>query len=230
MIKRNIKLIKVDKDTIIPIANVEFDVYALIDGEYIKYTTVTTDENGECNFTLPFGEYELRETKSGKGYKINNETTKIDLTLEDIEDILEITITNELIKNKITLVKHGDEIGNLLKGATYGLYNMNTEELIAKGTTDEKGEFCFGDIPYGSYYLKEIEAPEGYTLSNDVLKFTVDENSDLEQTINAIDTAVPQTGFNSNTMLLFVLSILSCGLFLSIVILEYKARRLVRSR
>lgn len=230
IIKRNIKLIKVDKDTVIPIANVEFDVFALVDGEYVKYTTVTTDENGECNFTLPFGEYELRETKSGKGYKINSETTKIDLTLEDIEDILEITITNELIKNKITLVKHGDEIGNLLKGATYGLYNMDTDELIAKGTTDEKGEFCFGDIPYGSYYLKEIEAPEGYTLSNDVLKFTVDENSDLEQTINAIDTAVPQTGFNSNTMLLFVLSILSCGLFLSIVILEYKARRLVRSR
>lgn len=224
MIKRNIKLIKVDKDTTIPIANVEFDVFALVGDEYVKYTTVTTDENGECNFTLPFGEYELRETKTGKGYKISSETTKIDLTTEDIEDILQITITNELIKNKITLRKSGDEVGNYLAGAKYGLYDLATDKLILEGVTDENGIFCFGTISYGSYYLKEIEAPEGYTLSSDIHKFTVDENSPEEQIIDVVDTAVPQTGFNSNMLLVTFLMALSACLFAAIVVLETKAR------
>ncbi len=224
MIKRTIKLIKVDKDTTIPIANVEFDVYAIIDGDYVKYTTVTTDENGECNFTLPFGQYELRETKSGKGYRISNETTKIDLTTDDIEDILQITITNELIKNKITVRKSGDEVGNYLAGAKYGLYDLATDQLILEGVTDENGIFCFGTVSYGSYYLKEIEAPEGYSLSSDVHKFTVDENSPEEQIIDVVDTSVPQTDFNSNMLLVTLLMALSACLFVAIVVLETKAR------
>ena len=36
------------------------------------------------------------------------------MTLEEIEDILEITITNEIIKNEIILRKSGDEVGNYL--------------------------------------------------------------------------------------------------------------------
>ena len=209
---------------IISLANVEFDVYAIVDGASVKYTTVTTDENGECSFTLPFGQYELKETKSGKGYKISNETTKIDLTTEDIEDILQITITNELIKNKITIRKSGDEVGNYLAGAKYGLYDLATDQLILEGVTDENGIFCFGTVSYGSYYLKEIEAPEGYTLSSDVHKFTVDENSPEEQIIDVVDTSVPQTGFNSNMLLVTLLMALSACLFAAIVVLETKAR------
>lgn len=224
MIKRNIKLIKVDKDTTIPIANVEFDVYALVGDEYVKYSTVTTDENGECNFVLPFGEYELRETKSGKGYRVSNETTKIDLTTDDIEDILQITITNELIKNKITVRKSGDEVGNYLAGAKYGLYDLATDQLILEGVTDENGIFCFGTVSYGSYYLKEIEAPEGYTLSSDVHNFVVDENSPEEQIIDVVDTAVPQTDFSSNMLLMAFFMTLSACLFIAIVVLETKAR------
>ena len=224
VVKRTIKLTKVDKDTTIPIANVEFDVFAIVGEEKIKYTTVTTDENGECTFALPFGEYELVETKSGIGYKVSNETTSLDVTLENIEEMLEITIVNEIIKNKITLVKSGDEIGNFLSGATYGLYDLNTDELIMQGTTDEKGEFCFGDIPYGSYYFKEITAPEGYKLSEDVIKFTVDENSDAEQVINVVDHSVPQTGITTNTMLFTLLMAVSACLFVGIMIMERKIR------
>lgn len=222
IIKRTIKLIKTDKDTKIPIVDVEFDVYALIGEEYVKYTTVKTDENGECTFTLPFGKYELRETKTGKGYKLSDETTKIDLTLEDIEDILSIEITNELISNTIILRKSGDKLGNYLKGAVYGLYNMDTDELIKEGTTDENGLINFGVLPYGSYYCKEITAPEGFDISNDKLAFRVDENSKEEQIIDAIDYSIPQTGYTTNTMLLVLLSTLSACLFIAIVVLEKK--------
>ena len=230
IIKRTINLIKIDKDTQIPIADVEFDVYALVDGEYVKYTTVKTDENGKCDFTLPFGEYELRETKTGKGYKLTDETTKIDLTLEDIEDILEITITNELIKNKVTLYKSGDTVGNYLSGAVYGLYDLNTDELLAEGTTDENGMYCFGEIAYGSYYLKEIKAPEGYTLSNDIIKFTVDENSPEEQIINAVDHPIPQTGVSSKFVVCATLMGIASLLSMAIVILEINARKLERAQ
>ena len=224
IIKRTIKLVKIDKDTKIPIANVEFKVFALIDGKYVEYATVTTDENGECNFTLPFGEYELRETKSGKGYKINEETQKIDLTTDDIEDILQITITNELIKNRITLRKSGDTIGNYLAGARYGLYELATDKLIMEGVTDENGIFCFGTVSYGSYYLKEIEAPEGYSLSNDIHTFKVDENTEYEQIIDVVDTSVPQTGVTTNHTILLLLSLLSIALLVALLVTEARMR------
>lgn len=222
MIKRTIKLIKTDKDTKLPIANVEFEVYALIGDEYVKYTTVTTDANGECTFTLPYGKYELRETKTGKGYKISEETKQIDLTLDDIEDILSIEITNELITNTVFLRKSGTTLGNYLKGAVYGLYNMDTDELLKEGTTDENGLINFGVLPYGSYYVKEITAPEGYSLSNDKLAFRVDENSKEEQIIDVVDYLIPQTGYTTNTALLIIFSVLSACLFFAIIILEKK--------
>lgn len=225
IIERTVKLIKVDKDTTIPIANVEFEVYAVIDGKEVYYTKVVTDKNGECSFTLPFGEYVLKETKTGKGYKLTDEVTKIDLTLEEIEDILEITITNEIIKNEIILRKSGDEVGNYLKGAVYGLYDLSTDKLLAEGTTDEEGLIKFGNLPYGSYYFKEIKAPEGYELSDDEIEFSINEETPEVQTIDVIDTSVPQTGFSSNALWLTIFSSVSAVLFIAIVVINTKSRK-----
>lgn len=228
VIKRTVKLIKVDKDTRIPIANVEFDVYAIIDDQFIYYTTVTTDENGECTFTLPFGKYELREKKTDKRYVLSNETTEIDLTTDDIAEILEIEITNEIIKNRISIVKTNEK-GEPLANAKYGVYDLTTDKLVVMGTSDENGIIDFGLLPYGSYYIKEIEAPKGYMLSSDEIKFSVTEETSQKQVFNVTDKEIPQTNIETGiSMLLAVLSLLSCALFVSIVTLNIKSKRYLK--
>ena len=45
--------------------------------------------------------------------------------------------------------------------------------------TDEEGRFTFPEkLKYGSYYLREVKAPEGYLLSEEELAFSVEEEKD----------------------------------------------------
>lgn len=60
-----------------------------------------------------------------------------------------------------------------LKGAKYGLYQGTT--LIGTLVTDENGNASLGNIPYGAYTLKEIEASKGYALDATVYKITINQ-------------------------------------------------------
>ena len=56
-------------------------------------------------------------------------------------------------------------------GAVFGIFKEGTMELdadhaIATAISDEKGEFVFEKVPYGDYLVVELEAPEGYVLSD----------------------------------------------------------------
>ena len=42
----------------------------------------------------------------------------------------------------------------------------DNEQLLRTGTTDDNGKLTFGNIRYGTYILKEIKAPDGYTISD----------------------------------------------------------------
>ena len=61
-------------------------------------------------------------------------------------------------------VNHANEA---LAGAKFQLYeDQGYTQLIGEAISDDAGEFSFGKLPVGVYYMKEIEAPEGY-LEND---------------------------------------------------------------
>ena len=68
-------------------------------------------------------------------------------------------------------VTEGD--GNYsLQGAVYGVYKG--DELVARITTGEDGRGSTeAPVPDGTYTVREIEAPAGYVLSNDVYEATV---------------------------------------------------------
>ena len=68
-----------------------------------------------------------------------------------------------------------------IKGAVFGLYAkediqvgnqilVKADTLIGKAETGEDGKATFSfDLPFGKYYVKELEAPEGYVSSEQVL-------------------------------------------------------------
>ena len=58
-----------------------------------------------------------------------------------------------------------------LKGAKYGIYNLNNE-LIAELTTDSNGKATSERVlEYGNYYIKEISPSKGYLLDETKYKF-----------------------------------------------------------
>ena len=55
------------------------------------------------------------------------------------------------------------KVANALADAVYGIYFHDGTE-VGRLTTDEAGYAKSEEIPYGSYYLQEITAPNGYVL------------------------------------------------------------------
>lgn len=75
-----------------------------------------------------------------------------------------------------------------LKGATYGVYNLNGE-LITKATTNELGNLLTDSvIPYGSYYLQEISPSTGYLIDN--TKYYFDMKGESSKTINVKEQVI----------------------------------------
>lgn len=65
-----------------------------------------------------------------------------------------------------------------LKGAVYEIYDENGKS-VGKITTDNRGQGKIS-LDYGKYTIKEIKAPEGYHLSNQVYEFEITkDNSDI---------------------------------------------------
>ena len=152
--------------------------------------TVTTDETGLAESKpLYLGKYEVREITAPDGYVLNTEVHTAELVYAGQE--VEITETaadfcNERQKAAVSLDKvlEQDEhfgIGKNgeLTAVTFGLFAA--EELTAADggiipadglleivSVDENGHaVCKTDLPFGSYYLKELSTDEHYILSDE---------------------------------------------------------------
>ncbi|MFB7316825.1 SpaA isopeptide-forming pilin-related protein [Bacillus haynesii] len=68
-------------------------------------------------------------------------------------------------RGSLTILKTGED-GTPLSGADFQLRTKDNEQLLRTGTTDDDGKLTFGNIRYGTYILKEIKAPDGYTISD----------------------------------------------------------------
>lgn len=65
------------------------------------------------------------------------------------------------------------------EGAVFALFQGGSE--IARGRTDASGQLSFKELKAGDYLLKEIEAPDGYALSEDrTIKLTKDQKTPLQ--------------------------------------------------
>lgn len=108
----------------------------------------------------------------------------------------EISVTDERQKVSITVEKQDAETGNTVAGAVFGIYNakdiqtkdgkviVKADTLLQKMTSDEKGQAaCTLDLPLGSYYVKELKAPDGFVSSDEVLRFDASYQGQDVQTV-----------------------------------------------
>ena len=157
--------------------------------------TVTTDENGLAKSKeLYLGKYTVVEITAPEGMVINKEAHDVELTYAGqevsvtetatsfVNDRQKVAVSLEktIEKNDIFNIGNGDEMKNI----SFGLFAA--EELVsASGTSipadglieiislSENGKAVIKtDLPFGSYYVKELATDEHYILTDAKYPFT----------------------------------------------------------
>jgi len=152
-----------------PLAGVEF---SLVSSNGVAIMSARTDRNGIATFEkVPFGTYRIVEAKPLAGYlpaEMEVEV-KIDGTFINPEHPIAtiINVPNEIVIRKV------DQDGKPLAGASFGLFDAFGERF-AVATSDENGMVRFTKVPYGSYTIRELSAPDGYLASREEIAVTID--------------------------------------------------------
>ncbi|MDK3224017.1 VWA domain-containing protein, partial [Clostridium perfringens] len=175
-----VKLKKISSETSKPLANSEFELYNSINE---KLGSFTTKENGEVSLGyLQEGDYKLKEINPPKGYILSKDfihfKVKNGKAIQDENEVEFITVSN--IPNSIRIKKTDDSKlesdAKFLSGAKFELNKVNDKNFkpLVK-ETDDKGEIEFKEIEPGTYYLKEVLAPNGYEqIKEDIGPIVVD--------------------------------------------------------
>ena len=152
--------------------------------------TVTTGADGTVESKpLYLGKYEITEMKAPDGMVINKDAHTAELVYADQE--IEITETaasfcNDRQKARISLSKvleqnkqFGIGMNNELSAVTFGFYAaeeltaadgsvISVDGLIEIMSLDENGKAVLKrDVPFGSYYVREISTDSHYILSDE---------------------------------------------------------------
>lgn len=170
----NLKLVKTATDGVIK--NVDFLVYGYTQSGRWLSGHLTTDENGEINEQMPFGEYQIEEF----WVPSNHYYTKIYADTVTINGDKVVNVKNETGR-KLKIVKTSET------GQVEGFkFELSCAELGFSKiyTTDSKGLITTEDLKAGKYKVKEI-------LSSDSPYVQPDEKT--------IDIAYPTTEKEYNT-------------------------------
>lgn len=156
--------------------------------------TITTTEAGkDASKELPLGRYELVEVSAPEGYLLDGAPHEVELRYEnDHTAVVEtnVTLGNGYLSTEITLEKEKEDLEIIMdsdhvrqalvntpgEGFVFGLFadeelrvgdvTLTADTLVATGVTDAAGRLAFvGNFPHGAYYVKELSAPDRWTLN-----------------------------------------------------------------
>ncbi|MFB6429945.1 MSCRAMM family protein, partial [Bacillus thuringiensis] len=134
----------------------------------------TTNKDGVVKFeSLVPGKYTLEETKAPEGYKALEVRVEVNVVANEV---VKQEVMNEKVKEEITgqleITKvDANNTNKTLAGAVFEIWKDGIK--IDTLTTNKSGKATSKKLEPGDYTLKEIEAPEGYTLSDKEMKFTI---------------------------------------------------------
>ncbi len=135
-----------------------------------------TDETGVAELTgIPSGEYTVTEGAMGEQYLavaaqtvlVGNNTTET------------VHFHNQVKAGTVILQKTDAVTGTGLSGVSFDLYAEGAEEALERYMTDENGTITVENLPFGSYFFREVEAPEGYLPLEEDLLFSVTEDGQV---------------------------------------------------
>ncbi|MGU8584004.1 SpaA isopeptide-forming pilin-related protein [Clostridium perfringens] len=147
-----------------------------------------TFKNGDpLRFELPDGVYNLEQIKAPEGYELNK--TPIQFIVNEDSKVVKVPWEGNPIKTTVNLAIHKiNEKGLPILGANFKLFkeespkkpikfaynkNLKVYELDPMGggkliPSKDCASFKINNLTYGKYILKEVKAPKGYKLSDDI--------------------------------------------------------------
>lgn len=177
---------KVDADTGDKLPGAVFGLYSDSScsnsaNDIYNNSTVTTDGNGTGYFFVPAdsGDYYLKEISAPSGYTPSSDCTK---ALINNTVVVENNKIPEDVYGKIVINKKEMASSQSIEGVKFELLmdDKTTSATDKDGntigalTTDKDGKVEVSNLKYGTYYLKEIEAPENYIMSDELIEVVVD--------------------------------------------------------
>ena len=161
-------------------------IFELRDGDKVIEPVSTEDKEGYTVYSynkLDVNKtYTLKETKAPEGY---NQAREITIKGSDFMETpkMKILLENKKQTGELKIYKYSEEKGVTLSGVTFALFGSEedakdlSKALYTADKTNSNGYTILKDIPYGRYYLKEIDSPKGYKVSDEVREININEET-----------------------------------------------------
>lgn len=179
------------------------DVYTIITDEQGVATTKQLGTSDRGN--LPFDTYTVSEESPYPEYDI---IAPFEVTVAEEGKTYTYILRNDTVDAPLSVQKVDKETGKVIPiaGAQFQILDENKKPITMKVSyptpmeidtfeTDANGSFTLPEkLEYGSYYLHETKAPEGYLLGIEDIPFVVDQEFDWENPLSITYPDAPAKG------------------------------------
>lgn len=151
---------------------------------YLKQNIVIENGKFEVN-DLAAGEYLLKEVQPAPGYDYYTYGTSAEDRPVDNKGFIHFNIeegkTKTVIINneetEINIKKVSNTNPNeILSGATFVIEDEDGQTIREFDSSSQQGPYHISNIPVGTYYIREIKAPNGFSLPAKLFEFNVGKN------------------------------------------------------
>ena len=181
-----------DIETEVNLEGAEFQIKDK-DGKVLDTMTTGKDGTAISNKEMPYGTYQVVETKAPEGTTLNETPgeVKIDGSMED--NIYRYTHENQAITGTIRVIKtDGGETEKYLAGAEFDIIRKEGNVTVDHLETGEDGVALSKKLPYGEYLVRETKAPQGHTFGEITEQKAI--IGEKEQTVELTFTNPPGDG------------------------------------
>ena len=220
--KGQIKVIKTDGETEIPLQDVTF-IVENSKGEIVD--RIITDENGEATSKrLAIDEqYTVYEEKTKKGYILSNEKQVVELKENEITDL---KFNNYKEKGSIKITKVSSD-GNNIAGIEFKITgtSLTGESFEATYKTNENGEIFIDEVLTGDYTIEELQSElnSGYIIPEaQTVTVENDKTAEVEFFNQLIET--PKTDDGRNITLAIIVAVISLLGITTLLVMKMKKK------
>jgi uncharacterized repeat protein (TIGR02543 family) len=168
------------------LAEAEFYLQSVTDPAGFEARKTETSEDGSASFLeLPEGKYILKETKAPERYGLDTAEyifivdAEGKIYREDDENQRSGVYEFEAVNTQNQFTLHKTNIKKTsLSGAEFNFWRQKEDGTVIEmrsGTSDDNGNIILSGLADGTWYYQENRAPEGYSTSETIRSFVVDQ-------------------------------------------------------